>query len=153
MFRFDNWYQSLTVFVAPDGVVAQLVERLNGIQEVRGSNPLGSTILPRTPLELVFALLNQICSNEFALHLIICVRVARVVYFFEENERSPLVKVFINPNLETFPFLVAQGCSTIFTVIGGVHVNVKTVKPWWRYTASYWKPNSREAARIACQGT
>ena len=28
----------------PDGVVAQLVERLNGIQEVRGSNPLGSTI-------------------------------------------------------------------------------------------------------------
>ena len=30
---------------APVGVVAQLVERLNGIQEVRGSNPLGSTIL------------------------------------------------------------------------------------------------------------
>ncbi len=29
-----------------DGVVAQLVERLNGIQEVRGSNPLGSTIQP-----------------------------------------------------------------------------------------------------------
>ena len=26
------------------GVVAQLVERLNGIQEVRGSNPLGSTM-------------------------------------------------------------------------------------------------------------
>ena len=33
-------------FMPPmDGVVAQLVERLNGIQEVRGSNPLGSTIL------------------------------------------------------------------------------------------------------------
>ena len=29
--------------VTPVGVVAQLVERLNGIQEVRGSNPLGST--------------------------------------------------------------------------------------------------------------
>ena len=28
---------------ALDGVVAQLVERLNGIQEVRGWNPLGST--------------------------------------------------------------------------------------------------------------
>ena len=27
-----------------DGVLAQLVERLNGIEEVRGSNPLGSTI-------------------------------------------------------------------------------------------------------------
>ena len=25
-----------------DGVLAQLVERLNGIEEVRGSNPLGS---------------------------------------------------------------------------------------------------------------
>ena len=29
---------------APSGVLAQLVERLNGIEEVRGSNPLGSTI-------------------------------------------------------------------------------------------------------------
>ena len=27
----------------PRGVLAQLVERLNGIEEVRGSNPLGST--------------------------------------------------------------------------------------------------------------
>ena len=26
-----------------NGVLAQLVERLNGIEEVRGSNPLGST--------------------------------------------------------------------------------------------------------------
>ena len=32
------------IVFALDGVVAQLVERLNGIQEVRGSNPLGSTI-------------------------------------------------------------------------------------------------------------
>ena len=28
---------------APHGAIAQLVERLNGIQEVRGSIPLGST--------------------------------------------------------------------------------------------------------------
>ena len=28
-----------------DGVLAQLVERLNGIEEVRGSNPLGSNSL------------------------------------------------------------------------------------------------------------
>ena len=34
----------LDLFLPIDGVVAQLVERLNGIQEVRGSNPLGSTI-------------------------------------------------------------------------------------------------------------
>jgi hypothetical protein len=46
MFRFDNSRRPTTFLPAPDGVVAQLVERLNGIQEVRGSNPLGSTILP-----------------------------------------------------------------------------------------------------------
>ena len=36
----------LTVRVSRElssGVLAQLVERLNGIEEVRGSNPLGST--------------------------------------------------------------------------------------------------------------
>ena len=27
----------------PDGVLAQLVERLNGIEKVTGSNPVGST--------------------------------------------------------------------------------------------------------------
>ena len=50
---FTHWNLVLTmsdtanyIRVALDGVVAQLVERLNGIQEVRGSNPLGSTILP-----------------------------------------------------------------------------------------------------------
>jgi hypothetical protein len=32
------------------GVLAQLVERLNGIEEVRGSNPLGSTIRREIPL-------------------------------------------------------------------------------------------------------
>jgi hypothetical protein len=32
------------------GVLAQLVERLNGIEEVRGSNPLGSTFLFRPKL-------------------------------------------------------------------------------------------------------
>ncbi|MEA2731020.1 MAG: hypothetical protein QOF70_5495 [Acetobacteraceae bacterium] len=31
---------------SPVGAVAQLGERLNGIQEVRGSIPLGSTIIP-----------------------------------------------------------------------------------------------------------
>jgi hypothetical protein len=31
--------------VSVNGVLAQLVERLNGIEEVRGSNPLGSTAL------------------------------------------------------------------------------------------------------------
>ena len=30
----------------PDGAIAQLGERLNGIQEVRGSTPLGSTRHP-----------------------------------------------------------------------------------------------------------
>ena len=31
------------LFIRNPGVLAQLVERLNGIEEVRGSNPLGST--------------------------------------------------------------------------------------------------------------
>jgi hypothetical protein len=34
------------------GVLAQLVERLNGIEEVRGSNPLGSTSIALNPFEL-----------------------------------------------------------------------------------------------------
>jgi hypothetical protein len=52
--RWESWCHRnlvLTISATPtyiasavDGVVAQLVERLNGIQEVRGSNPLGSTI-------------------------------------------------------------------------------------------------------------
>ena len=49
-FRFDNFPMHLTFFPTPVGVVAQLVERLNGIQEVRGSNPLGSTI-PQISIE------------------------------------------------------------------------------------------------------
>ena len=32
--------------VTRTGAIAQLVERLHGMQEVRGSTPLGSTILP-----------------------------------------------------------------------------------------------------------
>src|SRR5882724_4694970 len=42
---FDNAALPSKVLAAPDGVVAQLVEHHNGIVGVRGSNPLGSTIL------------------------------------------------------------------------------------------------------------
>ena len=42
---FDNLRPIFRFCCALAGVVAQLVERLNGIQEVRGSNPLGSTSL------------------------------------------------------------------------------------------------------------
>src|SRR5438552_2698361 len=41
------WLQSASENLKSDsdsGVLAQLVERLNGIEEVRGSNPLGSRI-------------------------------------------------------------------------------------------------------------
>ena len=44
--HFDNSHQHDKLPPTLAGVVAQLVERLNGIQEVRGSNPLGSTIRP-----------------------------------------------------------------------------------------------------------
>ena len=47
------------------GVLAQLVERLNGIEEVRGSNPLGSSLrsakedrLPRGAARRVIECLN-----------------------------------------------------------------------------------------------
>ncbi len=37
-----NW--QFEIGISWTGVLAQLVERLNGIEEVRGSNPLGSKI-------------------------------------------------------------------------------------------------------------
>lgn len=46
------------------GVLAQLVERLNGIEEVRGSNPLGSTFIARWSGRLLF------CPRHKALHRI-----------------------------------------------------------------------------------
>src|SRR5436309_2259994 len=44
-FPFDNKEGPSKLLPAFDGVVAQLVEHHNGIVGVRGSNPLGSTIL------------------------------------------------------------------------------------------------------------
>src|SRR5262245_49323225 len=38
--------------LAKNGVLAQLVERLNGIEEVRGSNPLGSTSAGHSAAEI-----------------------------------------------------------------------------------------------------
>ena len=42
-------YEVIRASVPNDGVVAQLGERLNGIQEVRGSIPLSSTIFLSPP--------------------------------------------------------------------------------------------------------
>jgi hypothetical protein len=66
-----------------DGAIAQLVERLNGIQEVRGSTPLGSTIFLYSNKALKIVLLciwiiliptvppryqmNDICGRELVL--------------------------------------------------------------------------------------
>jgi hypothetical protein len=62
-----------------NGVLAQLVERLNGIEEVRGSNPLGSRIRPiasgsgrlrragQTPPELVtfeLQIKGEVCPTK-----------------------------------------------------------------------------------------
>ena len=46
-----------------DGAIAQLGERLNGIQEVRGSTPLGSTNPSLNCLELVFGCLGRLGRN------------------------------------------------------------------------------------------
>jgi hypothetical protein len=43
-FRFDNSGPLSKLTPLSDGVVAQLVERLNGIEKVAGSRPVGSTI-------------------------------------------------------------------------------------------------------------
>ncbi len=43
------------------GVLAQLVERLNGIEEVRGSNPLGSKYLCIKDLDSKYRESNNIC--------------------------------------------------------------------------------------------
>ena len=55
-----------------DGAVAQLGERLNGIQEVRGSIPLGSTIPPRNQLKLFDKLLADLLATESAHILTVC---------------------------------------------------------------------------------
>jgi hypothetical protein len=44
-----------------NGLLAQLVERLNGIEEVSGSNPLGSTTFPRSREWYVGPALNAPC--------------------------------------------------------------------------------------------
>ena len=68
-----RWNLILTIAdIAPyisfalDGVVAQLVERLNGIQEVRGSNPLGSTIpLKNSRFDLIWSAFSiSLCRWE-----------------------------------------------------------------------------------------
>ncbi len=52
---FDKSGPPPTLVSSPGGVVAQLAERLNGIQEVRGSNPLGSTIPLPAPAAAAFS--------------------------------------------------------------------------------------------------
>ena len=53
------------------GVMAQLVARLNGIQKVRGSNPLSSTIKThskgayKTPLSVSFSMENRPFWGDF----------------------------------------------------------------------------------------
>ena len=44
------------------GVMAQLVARLNGIQKVRGSNPLSSTIKKQGFIPAFFVV--ELCGNE-----------------------------------------------------------------------------------------
>ena len=41
--------QDLAILAVRYGAIAQLAERLNGIQKVKGSNPFSSTITSPTP--------------------------------------------------------------------------------------------------------
>ena len=47
-----------------NGVLAQLVERLNGIEEVRGSNPLGSKSLYSNDLRVASDLVSVVSLND-----------------------------------------------------------------------------------------
>ena len=51
------------------GVLAQLVERLNGIEEVRGSNPLGSSLRSQRGGERFFNFGLQILDCGFGMEL------------------------------------------------------------------------------------
>ena len=42
--KMEGFFLPPVVASEVNGVLAQLVERLNGIEEVRGSNPLGSKL-------------------------------------------------------------------------------------------------------------
>src|SRR4030095_4871052 len=79
------------------GVLAQLVERLNGIQEVTGSNPVGSTIsLPAFPLS--FCGLAQIHSRKL-----------QMSPFPVSSSNWRLIRaarVFIPPRVNLPPFVV-----------------------------------------------
>ncbi len=66
---FDKWRQKYSLFPAPDGVVAQLVEHHNGIVGVAGSIPVGSTILQRA---LVLGLVNSQASPVTSGWCILC---------------------------------------------------------------------------------
>jgi hypothetical protein len=57
------------------GVLAQLVERLNGIEEVRGSNPLGSKFLGLRGLRQWKAAVSTYGLNRFE-HISGCLRVS-----------------------------------------------------------------------------
>ena len=54
-----------TSLATSGGAIAQLVERLNGIQEVRGSIPLGSTKF--SYVEIIFILKNHLLAEFLGL--------------------------------------------------------------------------------------
>ena len=64
---FDKPVQIPRVLPALDGVVAQLVERLNGIQEVASSILVGSTILSRRGILRFDGTSPQIWFHSFPL--------------------------------------------------------------------------------------
>ena len=93
--------RALYIFAALDGVVAQLVERLNGIQEVRGSNPLGSTTLISKARTMgmmknyVLTLLQQCSEQQFgqdAIEWAIGAGLVRLSYELDADVRSIMLR-------------------------------------------------------------
>jgi membrane protein implicated in regulation of membrane protease activity len=85
------------------GVLAQLVERLNGIEEVRGSNPLGSTIRREFPLKsrspVDVAIVQRRGNLLFMLTTIIALGIAGLLLLFLEMFLPGLIAGIIGAGL------------------------------------------------------
>lgn len=77
------------------GVVAQLVERLNGIQEVRGSNPLGSSVLLKDSsddsdsIDMLCPIMCQECQSSRIKEVELSIAIERLVLAKQQSKRRP----------------------------------------------------------------
>ena len=111
--REENWHFltgrvvairiSKPTLKASAGVLAQLVERLNGIEEVTGSNPVGSKFLIVSYLQSNYPAVTTTSYNSFA-------GVIDVVKSKFGDPATLLTSLLINTNLCTDDLGPCNGC-------------------------------------------